>query len=300
MKENALKHLAPQVHDVIDCNSEDRIQWLRQNRWIGYDAANYILGRIEDLMHHPKVPRMPNLLILGHTNNGKTTIIERLLKRHPADDDIQADYVKVPVLAIKAPPLPDESRLYDLILEKLFAPYKTSDKVSRKQIQVVNTLKKIGTKILVIDEIQDIIAGRYEKQRQFLNVLKFLGNELQIPIVGVGTKEALRAIHADPQMSNRFEPIALPAWQLNKDFQKLLASYERILPLRLPSKLHLSPISSRLFALSEGIIGELSRLLNLATIKAIESGTEQITIEIIDSLNWSPPSQRKHKAEMLL
>ncbi len=46
----------------------------------------------------------------------------------------------------------------------------------------------------LIDEIHNVITGPVNKQRLFLNVLKYLGNDLQIPIVGLGTKEALRAI----------------------------------------------------------------------------------------------------------
>ena len=43
-----------------------------------------------------------------------------------------------------------------------------------------------------------------------MNLLRFLGNDLRIPLVGVGTREAYLAIRSDDQLENRFEPLTLP------------------------------------------------------------------------------------------
>ncbi len=39
---------------------------------------------------------------------------------------------------------------------------------------------------------------------KFLNLIRFLGNQLRIPLVGVGTREAYLAIRSDDQLENRF------------------------------------------------------------------------------------------------
>ena len=44
----------------------------------------------------------------------------------------------------------------------------------------------LAPRLLIIDEIQHVLAGSMNRQRTFLNVLKYLGNELQVPIVAVG------------------------------------------------------------------------------------------------------------------
>ena len=69
--------------------------------------------------------------------------------------------------------------------------------------------------MLIIDEIHHILAGNLNRQKGFLNVIKYLGNELEIPVVGVGTRDAYRAIQTDPQLANRFEPAVLPRWELD-------------------------------------------------------------------------------------
>jgi GTPase SAR1 family protein len=133
---------------------------------------------------------MPNLLIVGDTNAGKTMLANRFVQLHPAADNPDGGAAIVPVLAIQAPPGPDENRFYNTILEALFAPYNPRERVAQKQVQVLRILKQIGVRMLIIDEVHNVLTGPVTKQRQFLNVLKYLGNDLQIPLVGLGTKEA--------------------------------------------------------------------------------------------------------------
>jgi type II secretory pathway predicted ATPase ExeA len=243
---------------------------------------------------------MPNLLIVGETNAGKTMLANRFVQGHRADDNPDGDVASVPVLAIQAPPGPDESRFYNTILEALSAPHNPRERVAQKQFQVLRLPKQIGLRMLIIDEVHNILTGPVTKQRQFLNVLKYLGNDLQIPLVGLGTREALRALQADPQLANRFEPAALPRWQLNQEFQMLLASFERALPLRAASRLADAPLARQLLAWSEGSLGELSALLTTAAVYAVTSGAERIDAQVLAASAWVPPSERRRQAERLV
>jgi hypothetical protein len=111
--------------------------------------------------------------------------------------------------------------------------------------------------------------------------------------------DAVRAIQTDPQMANRFEPVALPRWEMNRDFQMLLASFERILPLQKPSGLAERALALRLLALSEGTIGALSSLLVEAAACAIRSGAECIDEDVLVKTGWTPPSARRREIEKL-
>lgn len=141
---------------------------------------------------------MPGLLLVSETNNGKTTIANRFASFHPARKNPQGDGTDVPVLVIQAPPVPEESRLYIRILDALGAPYKPVASAAQRESQVLTLLRGVGVRMLIIDEIHHVIAGGLQKQRQFFYVIKYLANELQIPLVGVGTIDALRAIQSDP------------------------------------------------------------------------------------------------------
>jgi|SRR6516164_437469 len=295
-----LSHLVETLRPVLDLPADDRIQHLRQQpHWIGYTHSKRILEKLEDLFQYPRVDRMPNLLIVGETNNGKTMIASRFQRLHPAADNVNGERHVVPVLLIQAPPSPDESRFYGAILDALGVPYKPRGFVEEKQYKVLHMLRTVQLRVLIIDEIHHILAGHIAKQRHFLNVLKYLGNELKIPLVGVGTMDALRAIQTDPQMVNRFEPVALPRWEMNRDFQMLLASFERILPLREQSLLAEPKMAAKLLALSEGTIGDLFALLVAATVRAIRIGAERIDEDVLAKIDWIAPSARRRAIETL-
>src|SRR5277367_1358807 len=86
--------------------------------------------------------------------------------------------------------------------------------------------------MLVIDEVHSLQAGTVREQARFLNMLRFLGNELRIPLVCVGTQAARNALRADGQLVRRFEAFALSPWRDDDEFAGLIGSLMRSLPLR--------------------------------------------------------------------
>jgi type II secretory pathway predicted ATPase ExeA len=288
-----MDHLRPDLLPVLEKTNKDRINHILNEKWIGYPRAKMILEKLDDLLDHPSTHRMPNILLVGDTNNGKTVIVNRFEKKYPSTISDEEEGVKVPVLLIQAPPVPDEKRFYNDILTKLFVPFRINDRVEKKQQQVLHILKHVELKILLIDEIHHILAGTLSRQRVFLNVLKFLSNELQISIVGVGIRDAFHAIQSDPQLSNRFETVLLPTWQMDEEYLRLLSSFESITPLKKASSLTESELATKILSMSEGVLGEVSTIIKKSAIQAIRSGEEKITKKILDTLDYRSPSQRK-------
>lgn len=155
--------------------------------------------------------------------------------------------------------------------------------------------------------IHNILAGSTRPQHNFRNVIRYLGNELKIPIVGAGTREAFNAINSDSQLANRFEPFYLPRWTMGdgknpqeNPYLRLLASFERIIPLKEPSNLanHQNPaIAMTLLSMSEGLLGEITSVLKKAAVKAIRSGKERIDVKLLGQIGWIQPSDRKRIIE---
>lgn len=288
-------HLHLNTFEHIELDPEARIQWLKKPRWIGYSRAQEIMGKLEDLVRHPCEARMPNMLLIGGTNNGKTRLIRTFAQRHPAEENSGGEHIIAPVLYTQAPPAPSEAGFYSEILNTLFEKVPTSS-TDAKRARVIQVLRGIQLKVLIIDELHNILAGASVKQQQFLNMIKYLSNELQISIVGCGTGDLLRAVSIDPQIQNRFTPELLPKWQMNKEFRQLLMSFERALPLRNPSALHEPILASKILAMSEGTIGEMSALLNQAATYAIRQGHEQITAEVLNACGYVSPSDRTRQA----
>lgn len=288
-------HLNEKAKAYLKLSDEERISKIHGERWIKYTRAEEILDRLEKLLNRPQVNRMKNLLIVGDTNNGKTSILKRFLDLHPKDDNPDGDVISLPVLLIQCPPTPDEGRLYDEILVKLSAPFRRSDRPGKKLHEVMTIFERIGVRVLILDEIHNVLVGTPSQQSKFLNVIKYLGNELKITIVAAGIDEAFSVLASDPQLANRFDSMLLPRWELNHEYKRLLASFERAIPLREPSNLIQKDILMKLHSMSEGLIGELSTILNEAAEMAITSKRERIDLEVLKKLYWQQPSHRKLK-----
>ena len=161
-------------------------------------------------------------------------------------------------------------------------------------MQVVTVFRNIGVRLLMIDEVHHLLAGSPLKQREFLNVIKYLGNELQIPIIASGTEEALHAFGSDRQIVSRFTPFELPRWKYDEEFLRLLLSIESLLPLPKPSSLHANDkLAKHILERSEGTIGEVYSLLSTVCERAIHEGKEHLTFNFVRETHWASPSQRR-------
>lgn len=277
-----------------------RIAALAEECWVGYTRAEQALAKFRWLLDHPRRHRMPNLLLCGLTNNGKSALITRFLMEHPPCRRETGDTEEIRVLCVEAPSGPHARRFYLTLLRQLNPSYPASRSLAVQEADTIHLLRTVGLRMLIIDEIHNILTGTRDQVRQFLNLLRFLGNMLEIPIVGVGVKEALATMQADDQTANRFEPFVLPRWRPGEEYLTLLDSLEAILPLRAPSDLSDPALADRIMAMSEGILGEIVTVLTRSTEAAIQSGKERIDAAILRSIAFIPPSQRRHHAHAQL
>lgn len=291
LQENNYSHVHEKFRYFLEESDETRLLFLDEQRWVSYDTADKLMQTLIGLLHYPKRPRMPNLLIMGDSNNGKTTIAQRFYELHGESYITdESDLIK-PVIYAQSPTTASEKGLYIAIIERFFVPYRPKDSIDSLRYQAIHLLKEFDVKMLMIDEFHSMLTGTARQQRQVMNAIKMLCNELQIPIVGIGTKDAVRVLHTDPQHASRFEVFELPTWKLNKDFQKLLYRFEATLPLKKASGLHKPELSAPLHIISEGNLGNLQKLLVQCAKDAINTGEEQITEKIIKDNTWLQPTK---------
>lgn len=180
---------------------------------------------------------------------------------------------------------------------KLCKRFRANASAQEKLLLILDAVSKIELRVLAVDEVNFAEVGRAAKQKRFLNALRYLGNELRISIVCLGTEEMMRVLRSVSSVENRFPPAVLPRWRTDNEFRKLLASFEKIIPLKYPSNLQGSSVlTAKLLARSEGRIGELKTLLATAAVAAMRKGTERITEEIIDGRTYVSPSIRRQRS----
>jgi hypothetical protein len=291
-----LSHLHPAARQIARLPAGERLQYARADRWIGYTRATEALGRLEALFTWPARQRMPNLLLTGPTNNGKSMIIEKFRRSHPPVS--HPDREKIPVLVVQMPSDPSVGRFYTALLASAGAPMRAGNsRLADLEQLALRVLRVAAVRVLVIDELHNVLSGRGDRRREFLNLLRFLGNELRIPLVGVGTREAYLAIRADDQLENRFAPFILPRWEADAEACSLLASFAASFPLRQVSQIATTEMAAYLLTRSEGTIGELALLLTEAAVAAIESGEEAIRQRTLLMADYAGPTERRRLFE---
>lgn len=277
-----LDHLHPGVWSFLDCSVDERVSRLYAPKWVGYARGNEALARMEHLINHPPSGRMPCMLLHGDSNIGKTMIVEKFVRDHP---NICNEFNEVDVrktVHLQMPANPSDNKLYAQIIEGLGVQAPVNRRGVDMELLGLRLLHRQPPKLMIIDEVHHLLAGSVREQRQLLNQLKFISNELRMPIVAVGTSEALYAMQTDPQIASRFEPFALPKWRESTEFRGFVAAFGRLLPLEKPSKLDDKNVIQMLMELSSGLTGKVTTLLAQAAELAIRTRTERITAELIE------------------
>ena len=276
-----LSHLEGSQRAVARLSNEERIAWIRQERWIEYPRAKRILERLGDLVDYPPRDRMPCLVIYGSTGMGKTRVVQKFLRDNRAHFDRKLGRTRIPVVSIQMPPTPNERDFYEEILVRMGGIFGYGTSVTALRHRIRDLARQLEVRMLIIDEIHSLLAGTFREQRIILNAIRFLANDLRIPLVCLGTEEANQALMTDQQLADRFAAAELPPWERGAAFEQLLLSFESILPLRRPSEFRDSKMHQRILSLTEGVLGRICRLLETAAVEAIRSGEERICLSLL-------------------
>jgi len=143
----------------------------------------------------------------------------------------------------------------------------------------------LGVRVVIFDEIHNMLAGTFRDQRRILTQLRYLSNELRVAVICLGIETARDAMAGDPQYARRFSLVELPAWEVDADFRALVATLLRNLPLRSPSVLDSATLQTVIRS-TRGNTARVFQLYGDLAVTAIRSGTELITAEAIGT--WWP------------
>ena len=259
---------------------------VRRRLWIPTKHTKRLMRKLEYLWSFPPMKNMPNLLIVGDSGAGKTSLIEELLHLHPRYESPDQEKSIIPIVYCEAPPDPDLGGFYNEILFGMGLP-PSKGRVDARRHHVQEMLILVEARLLVIDEVHHGLHSGPQTRRVYLNAIKSLGNHVGVPIVAVGIREALVLFAYDPQIKRRFEKDELPALKCDNEFRRVLVSLERLTVLRKASFLGEVSMARRLYDMSKGTMGKLARVVAAAAAKAIETGEERISYPILDAVETS-------------
>jgi len=279
-----LTHLHPGVRQLALADDADRLEALRGKRWITHQSAVQVLASLKEALEQPAGDRMENLLLVAESGMGKTMLLRKFQRDHARPLDAASGVQPHPVVLILMAEDPSEEAFFVQILKAVGAPIDLSRRRHRLGLRETSfrILREIGTRMLMIDEINSILVGSARQQRYFLQLLRFLSNELQVAIVCAGVPEARFALLSDPQLRSRVADIALEPWTAGPELQAFVTMLVQGLPLRQPSPVDSAKLRRLLVTRSGGITLSICRALERAGAAAIRNGQERIDLAALE------------------
>jgi len=283
-------HLLPEIRAILNKPLEERIGAIDRDIYIPYSRAEQILSRMERLYSRSSTGRPPGLLISAPSGNGKSTIRKVFVKRHQTEITPEADIRSV--LAVEAPPVPGERRLLGAIIIAFGVDAYNRDDVEARMARVMKYLKFCQVRLMIIDEIHNLLAGSHRQIEETCNLIKYLSN--RVSVVLIGTERAENVVRSDPQLLSRFPIVTLPAWRDGTPYRNFLCLLERTIPLHQASNLAGDEKASYILQHSHGILGDIVSVVKDAAVSALLDGAETITMNHLKNPTFS--SQKLAKA----
>jgi hypothetical protein len=239
---------------------------------------------------------MPNILLVGRSDNGKSSILQHFVNRHPML--IRENGSPGPCIVwLAMPAMPTESSFWSELLWSLNIQHRERDTPEKKRRQAFDAMEYASVRMLAIDEFNHLTNAGKDAVR-LLAAIKNVSTALRIPIVASGTQAAINALNSDPQMKSRFEPAVLDRWKLDTEYLRFLASYETFLPLAEASNLASRELAPTIYGMAGDTIGGTVKLLKNAAAHALRTGRERIDPGVLASMNhlksgqWDEVAQR--------
>ena len=216
----------------------------------------------------------PSMLITGGTGAGKTSVVETYLNNHFSASE---------VLITRVRPSFVETLIW--AIEKLNVSYNRRSKCSEIGLQdyFIDSVKKSGLKLLIIEEAQELFECASVKERQKIrDRLKMISDECRLPIVFVGIPTA-KLILEDSQWDRRIMVkrelpyISITGEESLDVYIDLLEGIEQQLPISVLPELSDMEIAMRLLAASKGMFSLIKELVGYAFELALLEGKSQIT-----------------------
>lgn len=276
-------HLPEDVRPLAALGNEDRIRHIRAKRWVDYPQADRVLRCLDEIYVQPRSERMENMLLIGQSGMGKTTLIRKFERTHTVRLGNDGTCRLHPIVVMLMPHDPTGPRFFVQLLKAIGVPAISGfETIVPREATVLRVLAEVQVKVIVIDELNSVLAGTARQQRLFLQLLRWLSNELRVALVGIGVPETRHALLSDDQLRNRFMNLELPAWENGDDFSHFVTRLIWSLPLREPSPVDSRRLMQMLVGRTGGITLGTCKAIERAAIRAIRSGAERLDYQAFE------------------
>lgn len=274
-----LSHVAAQL---VDASREARANFIGREIQVVYPAFKEMVQRAHSLARAPVRTRSQGLVISAASSNGKTTLGKAI------HTSLASSANKPLALSIDVGGATDAKTIYGRMLDALGSPARISHRLNDRELILTHILHGQRIRLLILDELQDILSGNEREQQKVLMCIRYLMNTMHLQVLGLGTENAFQALTANKHLATRFRECVLPKWQADTTLARFLASYERHLPFPAPSNLSSAPVVKLLAKVGRGAIGDIVERIRNAAFWALYENQPSISIDLLEKAELPP------------
>lgn len=248
-------------------------------------------GRELTLLNRRQVSARRGLIVSGEAGTGKTTAITQLGKAHeqhvrrrlPADCG-----PRLPVAYVTVPPAATPKMLAIEFARFLGIPLLRRMNQTEITNAVCEVLAELRCELVLVDEIHNISLTT-RSGAEVSDQLKYLSERIAATFVYTGIDVESAGLFAGTrgkQIAGRFVSIHAEAFTIatpahRQEWLALLATMEQSLRLHRHTPGMLAAHADFLYQRTSGMIGSLAHLIRAAALRAMTSGTEKITKQLL-------------------
>ncbi|MFL9890927.1 TniB family NTP-binding protein [Paraburkholderia sp. RL17-381-BIF-C] len=226
-----------------------------------------------------------HLMLLGESGVGKSTLLIRYVKKHPAIE--HEEFTEVPVLYVALGQSPTPKILANMLLRALGDPKWHVGKEVELTARLVFLIMQCRVRLVILDEANHLIDRGGEKTlHTAADWLKRFVDATRVSFVLAGIPRTRRLLATNDQLRERFREIieidrfSVANKSAEHEFRSVLNTFRGCLQ-GLPTIDFSAPAIARLFAFaSDGRLRDIRRLL----VRAVELAYEQSNPRLTDAI----------------
>jgi len=235
-----------------------------------------------------------SLTLIGFPGIGKTSAIERVLSLYPQVILHQSPINMIQIVWLKLN-CPHDGSLKTLCMDffqkiDLFIGTNYFEKYGKRSNSVSSMVTRMGQVArlhsigaLIIDEIQHLLSATGAASEMMMNFFVTLVNEIGVPVMFIGTMKAKALLQKDFRQARRSSGQGDMVWQQMRqddDWEVLITSMWDYQWTKEYTELT-KELLNTIYEESQGIVDVAVKLYLLAQARAIDSGLEKVTPQLI-------------------
>lgn len=237
---------------------------------------------------HRRGIKPKNLLILGVSGVGKSTLLKTYRDRYDRYD--LDELTIVPVLYICLPSSPVDSAIYGELLSVLGDAFPFKGKVSDQRSRIIKLCKKCRVELLIIDEVHHFLdRGRLRTHVKSADTFKVLIEAIELPIVLAGAPRSHELFRTNNQIRGRFKtkkslpPFSIFTDQSKSTFKNLMKAMLRNSTFKNIDFFADEQKLIRLFYATDGVLRNVADLMCLAEEAAQKEKTSVLSFRLLQT-----------------